>query len=81
MRVSANSDQCDAVTDIPVAVTGEMEEGAKEIAFNGAFLDEALKASLDYAGEVNLLLNKQVSPMAILPIGRDDYYQLALPVT
>ena len=81
MRVTANSEKSQAVTDVYCDVNGEMGDGSvKEIAFNGRYVEEALKVSADYAGEATLLINTTVSPMAVLPIDRDDYYQLVLPV-
>lgn len=80
LRVTANSTLSEAVSSVSCETNGEMQNGAKEIAFNGKYVEEALRVSLEYAGEVSLLLNTPSSPMAILPIDRDDYYQLALPV-
>ena len=80
MRVTANSDASEAVTEVYCDRIGEMDAGAKEIAFNGKYVEEALRASMEYGGEANLLMNTVISPMVILPVGRDDYYQLVLPV-
>ena len=79
LRISANSDRSEAVSSIACEINGDID-CAREIAFNGKYVDEALKASMEYAGEATLLLNAPASPMGIIPVGRDDYYQLALPV-
>ena len=81
MRVTANCPMSEAVSDIPCDVNGQMDGTAvQEIAFNGRYIEDALKASEEYAGEVTLLMNTAVSPMSIIPVNRDDYYQLVLPV-
>ena len=59
---------------------GEMDGGANEIAFNGQYLLDAIKAGKAYAEEAKLMLNTASSPMAITPMNRNDYYQLVLPV-
>lgn len=81
MRVTANCQMSEAVIDIPCDTNGQMENtDVQEIAFNGRYIEDALKASEEYAGEVTLLMNTTVSPMAIIPVDRDDYFQLVLPV-
>lgn len=80
IHVTANSEVSAAATDVYCDRIGEMDGGAVSIAFNGKYVEEALKAGMDYAGEVTLLANTPSSPMAILPVDRDDYYQLVLPV-
>ena len=81
MRVTANCPMSEAVIDIPCDTNGQMENtDVQEIAFNGRYIEDALKASEEYAGEVTLLMNTTVGPMAIVPVDRDDYYQLVLPV-
>lgn len=78
--VSANSDRSESEAEVGCEMYGAMENGGDEIAFNGQFIEEALKASLAFSDEVKLMINKSATPMAILPQGRDDYYQLVLPV-
>lgn len=90
MSVTARSDFSSAISGLPCDRNGEMNTandgksdfagGNSEIAFDGRYVEDALKAAMNYAGEVTLLLNTPVAPMAILPVGRDDYYQLVLPV-
>ena len=80
MNVTAMAEKCDAETQISVDIAGNMEGGADEIAFNGKYVLEALKAAENYGEEIELLLNKPNSPMAIIPVGREDFYQLVLPV-
>jgi DNA polymerase-3 subunit beta len=80
MNVSAMAEKCEADTSIAVDISGNMEGGADEIAFNGKYVLEALKAAENYGEEIELLLNKPNSPMAIIPVWRDDFYQLVLPV-
>lgn len=82
MRVTANCELSEAVIDVSCDTNGQMDDanGIQEIAFNGRYIEDALKASEEYAGEVTLLMNTTVSPMAIMPVNRDDYYQLVLPV-
>ena len=65
--------------DVLCETNGKMD-GAHEIAFNAQYMLDALKASSAYAGETTLMLNTPNSPMVVLPVGRDDYYQLVLPV-
>ena len=80
MRVTANCELSEAVIDIPCDTNGKMDMDVQEIAFNGRYVEEALKATEEYAGEATLLMNTAASPMAIVPVDRDDYYQLVLPV-
>ena len=81
MRVTANCQMSEAVIDIPCDTNGQMENtDVQEIAFNGRYIEDALKASEEYAGEVTLLMNTTVGPMAIIPVDRDDFFQLVLPV-
>lgn len=81
MRVTANCEMSEAVIDIPCDTNGKMDgTDVQEIAFNGRYIEDAMKASEEYAGEVTLLMNTTVGPMAIVPVDRDDYYQLVLPV-
>ena len=81
LRMTANCPVSEAVMDIPCDTNGQMENtNVQEIAFNGRYIEDALKASEEYAGEVTLLMNTTVGPMAIIPVDRDDYYQLVLPV-
>lgn len=80
MTVNARCVQTEADADIGCDVIGEMEGGAKEIAFNGVYLESALKASLEYGEEVSLLMNTTSTLMAITPLGNNDFYQMVLPV-
>ena len=79
-KVSARSDKSEADASVPCETMGCMEDGTNEIAFNGQYLLDAIKAGKAYAEETKLMLNKASSPMAITPMNRDDYYQLVLPV-
>lgn len=80
VRVSARADKCESASEIECAVEGGMKDSATEIAFNADYVLEALKAAANYGDEAILMLNTSVSPMAIIPVGRNDYYQLVLPV-
>ena len=91
LEISAMSDFSSAVSAIPCDLLGEMsipegnsgkvlEGGTKEIAFNGKYVEDALKAASEFGGEVTLKFNTPVSPMGIVPLNRDDFYQLVLPV-
>jgi DNA polymerase III sliding clamp (beta) subunit (PCNA family) len=79
-KISARSDRSEADASIPCEAMGCMEDGTNEIAFNGQYLLDAIKAGKAYGEETKLMLNKAVSPMVITPMNRDDYYQLVLPV-
>jgi DNA polymerase III sliding clamp (beta) subunit (PCNA family) len=79
-KVSARSETSEADASIPCDMVGEMDDGANEIAFNGQYLLDAIKAGMAYGEETKLMINKAISPMAITPMNRDDYYQLVLPV-
>ena len=80
IRVSARADKCESVSEIECDIEGSMKDGATEIAFNADYVMEALKSSANYGEEATLMLNTSVSPMAIILVGRNDYYQLVLPV-
>lgn len=88
LTVNAQSDGSSSVAGVTCDRNGEMSVagsdgaaiGGSEIAFNGRFVEDALKAAMNYAGEVTMLLNTPVAPMAIIPVGTDEYYQLVLPV-
>ena len=80
MSVLSNSDASSANAAVPCVAEGEIEGGESEIAFNGKYVEEALKNGADFAEETTLLINTAVSPMAVIPVGREDYYQLVLPV-
>ena len=51
-----------------------------EIAFSGFFMENALKAQEAYGEEAVLEFMSKVSPIVILPVERNDYFQLVLPV-
>ena len=80
VRISARSEKSEAVTAVPCETIGEMDGGANEIAFNGQYLLDAIKAGSAYSWETRLMINTPSAPMAITPMNRDDYYQLVLPV-
>ena len=80
MTVKARCETSASDADIGCDAWGEMEDGAKEIAFNGVYLESALKASMEYAEEVSLLMNTTYTLMAITPVGNNDFYQMVLPV-
>lgn len=79
MQVYARSDSSDAASEVYCMRNGQMETGT-EIAFNGKYILEALNAVLDFSEEIEIAANTPSSPMVILPVNRDDFYQLALPV-
>lgn len=79
MQVSSRSDKTESVTDVPFEFYGQMD-GTQEIAFNAQYMLDALKATSAYAGEAELMMNTPNSPAVVLPVNRDDYYQLVLPV-
>lgn len=79
MEVFSRSDSSDASSTIYCERVGEMESG-DEISFNGKYIEDALKAAMDYGGGLTLKANTNVSPLVIVPVDRDDYYQLVLPV-
>ena len=79
MQVYARSDNSDAASEVYCMRNGQMETGT-EIAFNGKYILEALKAVLDFSEEIEITANTPSSPLVILPVNRDDFYQLALPV-
>lgn len=79
MEVFSRSDSSDASSTIYCERVGEMESG-DEISFNGKYIEDALKAAMDYGEELTLKANTNVSPLVIVPVNRDDYYQLVLPV-
>lgn len=79
MRVFSRSDFSEANATIACERMGEMKD-ATEIAFNGKYIEDALKAVSEYGEELTLKANTNVSPLVIVPVNRDDYYQLILPV-
>lgn len=79
MQVYARSDNSDAASEVYCMRNGQMETGT-EIAFNGKYILEALKAVLDFSEEIEITANTPSAPLVILPVNRDDFYQLALPV-
>lgn len=79
-QVSAMSDKSDALTQVSSATMGMMQNGANEIAFNGRYIEDALKAAQVYGDELELALNTPSAPMVMIPVDRDDFYQLVLPV-
>lgn len=79
MQVYARSDSSDAASEVYCMRNGQMETGT-EIAFNGKYILEALNAVLDFSEEIEIAANTPSAPMVILPVNRDDFYQLALPV-
>ena len=80
LEVSAMNDKSAAVTNVPCMAEGAMESGDNEIAFDGRFLEDALKAETGYGDEVVLECKSGFTPMAVLPAERDDFFQLVLPV-
>ena len=79
VQVYARSDNSDAASEVYCMRNGQMETGT-EIAFNGKYILEALKAVLDFSEEIEITANTPSAPLVILPVNRDDFYQLALPV-
>lgn len=85
MQVAARADKSASVTDISCLVDGELlnpdkTSAGREIAFNANYISDCLKAASGFGDEVTLLCNSPVSPMAIVPVDRSDFYQLVLPV-
>lgn len=85
MQVAARADKSASVTDISCVVDGELlnadkTSAGREIAFNANYISDCLKAASGFGDEVTLLCNSPVSPMAIVPVDRSDFYQLVLPV-
>ena len=85
MQVTARADKSASVTDISCIVDGELlnpdkTSAGREIAFNANYISDCLKAASGFGDEVTLLCNSPVSPMAIVPVDRSDFYQLVLPV-
>lgn len=85
MQVAARADKSASVTDISCLVDGELlnpdkTSAGREIAFNANYISDCLKAASGFGDEVTLICNSPVSPMAIVPVDRSDFYQLVLPV-
>lgn len=79
LRISSRSDRTESATDVNCDTNGRMD-GKQEIAFNAQYMLDSLRASANYSGEATLIINTPSSPMVVLPVGRDDYFQLVLPV-
>lgn len=85
LQVTARADKSASTTDVVCVVDGELmnpdkTSAGREIAFNANYISDCLKAASGFGDEVTLLCNSPVSPMAILPVDRNDFYQLVLPV-
>lgn len=85
LEISAMGDLSGAVSAIPCMAEGQLTKGdgtsdGAEIAFNGRYIEEALKAEGFFGEEVVLECKSSVSPMVIVPAEKDDYFQLVLPV-
>ena len=80
VQVSAMNDKSAAVTNVNCLVEGSLSDGKDEIAFNGKYLEDALKAQAVWGEEAVLAFSTSVAPMTMVPDGRDDYFQLVLPV-
>lgn len=85
MQVTARADKSASIADISCLVYGELlnpdkTSAGREIAFNANYISDCLKAASGFGDEVTLLCNSPVSPMAIVPVDRSDFYQLVLPV-
>ena len=85
MQVTARADKSASTADISCIVDGELlnpdkTSAGREIAFNANYISDCLKAASGFGDEVTLLCNSPVSPMAIVPVDRGDFYQLVLPV-
>ena len=79
LDVFSRSENSDASSAIYCDRVGELENST-EIAFNGKYIEDALKAAMEYGEELTLKANTNISPLVIVPVNRDDYYQLVLPV-
>ena len=85
IQVIAMADRSGAVTAVNCMVEGSLtnKDGlsdGNEIAFNGRYIEDCLKAQMAYSEESIIELKSRVSPMVVLPVGREDFYQLVLPV-
>ena len=85
LEVSAMADKSAAVTDVNCLVEGNLTgldgiSAGNQISFNGKYLDEALTMQRACGEEIVLEASSPVAPMVILPVGREDYFQLVLPV-
>ena len=79
LEVSAMNDKSAAVTAIPCMVEGQMADG-NEIAFDGRFVEDCLKAQMGYGDEAILDCKNGVAPMDVMPSESNDFFQLVLPV-
>ena len=85
MQVSALADKSAAVTDIPCMIQGALTNNdgtsaGNQINFNGKYLVEALTVQQQYGEETLLECSSAIAPMIFLPVGREDFFQLVLPV-
>ena len=85
IQVIAMADRSGAVTAVNCLVEGNLtnKDGlsdGNEIAFNGRYIEDCLKAQMAYSEESIIEFKSSVSPMVVLPVGREDFYQLVLPV-
>ena len=80
VQVSAMNDKSAALVNVNCLVEGSLSDGKNEIAFNGKYLEDALKAQSVWGEEAILTFDTSVAPMTMVPDGRDDYFQLVLPV-
>ena len=74
------NDKSAALVNVACLVEGSLSYGKDEIAFNGKYLEDALKAQAIWGNEAILAFSTSVAPMTMVPDGRDDYFQLVLPV-
>lgn len=85
LEVSAMSDTSGAITAVPAMVEGQLTNSdgtsaGNEIAINGRYLEDCLKAQTGYGEEMIIECKEPVTPLAVKPVNRDDYFQLVLPV-
>ena len=85
IQVTARADKSASIADVSCLVDGELmnpdkTSAGREIAFNANYISDCLKAASGFGDEVTLICNSPVSPMAIVPVDRNDFYQLVLPV-
>ena len=85
IQVIAMADKSGAVTAVNCMVEGNLtnKDGlsdGNEVAFNGRYIEDCLKAQMAYSEESIIEFKSRGSPMVVLPVGREDFYQLVLPV-
>lgn len=86
LEVSAMSMTSGAEVTVACDMEGQLTKAdgtsdGNKIAFNGLYVENALKAQEAYGEDTILECKSRVSPMCIIPAGGEDcYFQLVLPV-